>query len=94
MLCVNKDLETKENENTDLQIQYHAAKSFKRKVHSNIGLPPEIRKMSNKQPNLPPKKKRTNKTKSQQRERNNKDQRGNDRNKNNIKIKNKELFFL
>ena len=59
MLCVNKDLETKENENTDLQIQYHAAKSFKRKVHSNIGLPPEIRKMSNKQPNLPPKKKRT-----------------------------------
>ena len=50
--------------------------SSKREVHSD----PETRKMSNKQPNLPPKrirKRRTNKTQSQQKEENSKCQRGN-----------------
>ena len=38
----------------------------KREVHSDTGLPEETRKISNKQPNLPPKRirKRTNKTQS------------------------------
>ena len=54
--------------------------SSKREVYSNTGLPQETRKISNKQPNLPPKrirKRRTNKGQSQQKEGNNKDQRGN-----------------
>ena len=54
--------------------------SSKREVHSNTGLPQETGKISNKQPNLPPKrirKRRTNKTQSQQKEGNNKDQGGN-----------------
>ena len=47
---------------------------------SNVGLPQETRKISNKQPNVPSKgirKRRTNKAQSQQKEGNNKDQRGN-----------------
>ena len=54
--------------------------SSKREVHSDTGLPQETRKILNKQPNLPPKsirKRRTNKTQSQQKEGNNKYQRGN-----------------
>ena len=53
--------------------------SSKREVHTDTGLP-QGTKISNKQLNLPPKrirKRRTNKTQSQQREGNNKDQRGN-----------------
>ena len=51
----------------------------KREVHRNIYFPQETRKISNKQPNLPPKRirKRTNKAQSHQKEGNNKDQRGN-----------------
>ena len=52
----------------------------KREYHSDKGLPQETRKISNKQPNLSPKrigKRRTNKTQSQQKEGNNIDQRGN-----------------
>ena len=63
--------------------------SSKREAHSNTGVPQETRKISNKQPNLQPKiirKRRTNKTRSQQKEGNNKDQRG----INKIKIKKKQ----
>ena len=51
----------------------------KREVHSSRGLPQETRKISNKKPHLPPKRtrKRTNKTQRQQKEGNNKDERGN-----------------
>lgn len=45
--------------------------SSKREVHSNTGLPQEIIKISNKQPNISPKKigkRGTNKTQSQQKE--------------------------
>ena len=51
----------------------------KREVHSDTGLPQETKKSSNKQLNLPPKRirKRMKKTQSQQKEGNNKDQRGN-----------------
>ena len=55
-------------------------RSSEREVHRDTGLPQETRKISNKQPNLPPKrirKRRTNKTQSQQKEGNNKYQRGN-----------------
>ena len=53
--------------------------SSKKEVYSNAGLPQETRKIPNKQPNLLPKRtrKRTNKSQSQQKEENNKDQRGN-----------------
>ena len=42
------------------------SKSSKREIHSNIGLPQEIRKTGDKQPKLPPKRirKRTSKTQS------------------------------
>ena len=49
----------------------------KREVYSDTGLLQKTRKISNKLPNLPPKiirKRRTNKTLSQQKERNHKDQ--------------------
>ena len=52
-------------------------KLFKEEGYSNTILPQETRKVSNKQPNLVPKairKKRKNKTPSQQKERNHKDQ--------------------
>ena len=58
----------------------YSKSSSKREVYSNIGLPQEIRKISNKQPSLPRKglrKRRTNKAQSQQTEGNNKDQRRN-----------------
>ena len=45
-----------------------------REVHSNTGLPQEIRKISNKQPDLPPKRITKRTFKSQQKEGNNKDQ--------------------
>ena len=51
--------------------------SSKREVYSNTILPKEIRKISNKQSNLTPKgtrERRTNKTQSEQKERNHKDQ--------------------
>ena len=47
-------------------------------VHSDTGLPQKTRKISNKQPNLPPKrirKRRTKKVQSWQKEGNHKDQR-------------------
>ena len=37
--------------------------SYKREVHSNTGLPQKTRKISNKQPNLPPKRIRKRRTK-------------------------------
>ena len=49
--------------------------SFKRAVHNNIGLPKEIRKISNKQSNITPKrtgKRRTNKLQRQQKKGDNK----------------------
>ena len=50
----------------------------KREVYRETGLPQETRKISKKQPNIPPKGiRRTNKAQSQQKEGNNKDQRGN-----------------
>ena len=54
-------------------------RSSQREVYSDTGLPQETRKISNIQPNLPPKgiRKRTNKAQIQQKEENNKDQRGN-----------------
>ena len=67
--------------------KYHTPKSTgcnksssKREVHSDSSLPKEMRKMSNKQPNLPSKwvrKIRTSKTQSQQKKGNNKDLGGN-----------------
>ena len=51
--------------------------SSKREIQSNTSLPQETRKISNKQSNLTPKgtrERRTNKTQSQQKERNQKDQ--------------------
>ena len=54
--------------------------SSKREVYNNTILPQVTRKMTNKQPNLTPKatgEGRTNKTQSQQKERNYKDQSGN-----------------
>ena len=51
--------------------------SSKKEIHSNTDIPQETRKISNKEPNSPPKrirKKRTNKTQGQQKEGNNKDQ--------------------
>ena len=59
--------------------------SSRREVHRDIGLPQETRKISNKQPKLPPKrirKRRTNKPQSQQKEGNNKAQRENKYNRN------------
>ena len=47
------------------------SKRPKREVYSNTGLPQEARKISNKQPNLTPKearKRRTNKTQTQNKE--------------------------
>ena len=58
---------------------YHKSSS-QREVHSNTGLPQKRRKIPNQQLNLLPKrirKGRTNKTQSQQKEGNRKDQRGN-----------------
>ena len=54
-------------------------KKFQREVHMDTVLPQETRKISNEQPNLPPKRirKTTKKPQSQQKEENNKDQRGN-----------------
>ena len=54
-------------------------KQFLDETHTDIGLPQKRRKISNQQLNLLPKRirKRTNKTQSQQKEGNHKDQRGN-----------------
>ena len=54
--------------------------SSEREVHSDTGPPQNTRKISNKQPNLPPERiirRKTNKTQSQQKEGNHKDQREN-----------------
>ena len=57
----------------------HGKSSSKREVYSNTMFPQETRKISNKQSNLTPKRirKTTKKPQSQQKEENNKDQRGN-----------------
>ena len=55
----------------------HSKSSSKKEFYSNTSLPQETRKISNKQPNLTPeatRERRTNKTLSQQQERNHKDQ--------------------
>ena len=71
------------SENTSKQIKVennfpkfwgYSKSSSKKEIHSKTGLPREIRKISNKQPNLPCKrirKRRTNKAQSQQKEGNN-----------------------
>ena len=56
---------------TTLQSVGYNKSSSKREVHSNTGLPQEIIKISNKQPNISPKKigkRETNKPHSQQKE--------------------------
>ena len=72
-------LETNDNENTVAQNVWDAAKAVLR-VDTDTGLPQETRKISNKQPNIPPKrirKRRISEAQSQQRKGNNRDQRGN-----------------
>ena len=64
----------------------YSKSSSKREVYSDIGLPYEIRKTSNKQPKGI-RKRRMNKTQSQQKEGNSKDQGGN---KENIEPTNKQ----
>lgn len=73
-----KNLETNESKNITFQNLQDAAKAvLSGKFYSSTILPQETRKISNKQPNLTPtgsRKRRTNKTKSQQKERNYEDQ--------------------
>jgi len=54
---IKKYLESNENGNTIVQNLWDAAKavSSKREFYSNIGLPQETRRISNKQSNLTPK---------------------------------------
>ena len=76
---IRKYLETNENGNKTLQNLWDAAKAVLR-VDTDTGLPQETRKISNKQPNIPPKrirKRRISEAQSQQRKGNNRDQRGN-----------------
>ena len=56
----------------------HSQRVSEREIHSNIGLPQEIRKISNKQPNITPKGTRKRRTNKAQRVegRNKKDKRG------------------
>ena len=71
---VKKYLVTNDNEDTTTQNPWDASKAVLRdKINSNTGLPQKRRKISDQQLNLPPKIIR----KSQQREGNHKDQRGN-----------------
>ena len=59
-----KYLETNINKSTTVQKSMRCSKSSsKRETHSDIGLPQETRKISNKQPNIPPKRIRKRKTK-------------------------------
>ena len=51
---IRKYLEMSNNENTTLQKSVRQSSS-KREVHNDIGLPQQTGKISNKQPNLPPK---------------------------------------
>ena len=51
---IKKFLETNDNENTTQNL-WDAANSSKREVYSNIVLPQETRKISNRQPNFIPK---------------------------------------
>ena len=52
---IRKYLETNENGNT-LEKSIGCSKSYsKKEVHRDTGLPQEMRKISNKPPNLPPK---------------------------------------
>ena len=76
---IKKYLETNENENTMnyLKPMGHNKSSSKKEVSSSTNLPQEIKKISNKPRKLRPKatrERRTNKTQSQQKERNHKDQ--------------------
>ena len=77
---IKKYLETNDNESTTIQYLWDAMKAVLRGKFIAIQAPPQKRrKILNHQLNLPPKriKKRTNKTKSQQKERNHKDENGN-----------------
>ena len=61
-------LDTCKSENTTLQIYRCSRNSFGREMYSDRGLPPETRKTSSKQPNLPSKgiiKRITNKAQNQ-----------------------------
>ena len=74
---IRKYLETNENKNTTFRNLWNSAKAVLRGKFTMI--PQETRKISNKQPNLPPKviSKRRNKPQSQPKEGSNKDQKGN-----------------
>ena len=76
---IRKYFKTNENGNNFSKFMGCSKSISKWEVYSDIGLPHEIRKISNKQPNLQPKgiRKRTNKAESQQKEGNNNDQRRN-----------------
>ena len=52
---IKKLLETNDNENMTTQNLWDAANSSKREVYSNIVLPQETRKISNRQPKFTPK---------------------------------------
>ena len=81
---IGKYFETNENENTTLQNLWDAAKAVKSEVYSDTSLPQETNKISDKQPNPPPKRIRkriTDKAQSQQKEGSSKDQRGNKQNR-------------
>ena len=70
---IKEYLETNENKNNNLESMGCSKSSSKREVYSNTNLPQETRKISNKQPNITPKgtrKRRTNKTQNQSKERN------------------------
>jgi len=58
-------MENNENENKIVKSLGLTDSNSKRQVYSNIGLPQETRKISNKQPNLTPKESRKRKSKVQ-----------------------------
>ena len=69
---------TNENGNTTFQNLWDAAKGSKREAYSNASLPQEVRQVSKKQPNSHKviRKRRKNKAQNQQKEGDNKNQRG------------------
>jgi len=76
---VRKYLETNENKHIFPKPMGCSKSSSKRKAYRHTGLPQKPRNISNKEPNLPSKgiRKRTSQAQGQQKEGNNKDQRGN-----------------
>ena len=72
---IKKYLETNEDERTTIQNPMgHDKGSSKREVHSNKIIPQQTTKITNKQPNLPPKELENEKSKTQSSRINHKDQ--------------------